>query len=39
LKIFKENFVSPYFLLLFLFFENKSIHPDEIGCWQLSLFT
>jgi len=34
LKIFKENFVSPYFLLLFLFFENKFIHPDEIGCWQ-----
>jgi len=32
LKVFEENFVSPYFLLLFLFFENKFIHPNEIGC-------
>jgi len=24
---------------MFYFFENKFIHPDEIGYWQVPLFT
>jgi len=47
-KIFEESFVphffyfqltKNFFYFFLFFFENKFIHPDEIGCWQLPLFT
>jgi len=40
----KKTFISPFFYLpltknisFFIFFENKFIHPDEIGCWQYAI--
>jgi len=33
LKIFEENNVSHFFIYFF----NKFIHLDEIGCWQVQM--